>query len=288
VTLDQAPLAEDLEIPVIEMPALRSALEELALSPTTDPLVAANQIMVWFQQKFHYTLQLVRPSDRASALQDFLLTVRSGHCEYFASAMTLLLRQLGIPARYAVGFSVHEFSPLEGQYIVRGRHAHAWTIAYIHDRWIFLDPTPSDWRGAEEEKSLWNTIGDWASWFQFTLGQNFQALQKSETFNRWWWVILVPIVGIYLWQMRKRRRVMANPIREVATVDLRSDQFSFYEIMARLEAKGWVREPAETLKQWLHRLQQDFPEAEDWQTLNLALEQHYRDRFNIDNLQIRI
>ena len=58
----------------------------------------------------------------------FLLRTRSGHCEYFATATVLLLRQLGIPARYAVGYAVHEATGRK--YVVRQRDAHAWCLVW--------------------------------------------------------------------------------------------------------------------------------------------------------------
>jgi protein-glutamine gamma-glutamyltransferase len=72
-----------------------------------------------------------------------LLGHRSGHCEYFASATSLLLRSAGIPTRYVVGYSVHEYSPSEQQYIVRARNAHAWVTAYVNGSWITVDTTPA-------------------------------------------------------------------------------------------------------------------------------------------------
>lgn len=73
-------------------------------------------------------MKLLGQDQKTTPLSTFLLKNRSGHCEYFATATTLLLREVGIPARYAIGFSVSEFSPLENQFIVRGRDSHAWTL----------------------------------------------------------------------------------------------------------------------------------------------------------------
>ena len=61
-------------------------------------------------------------------LSRFLLKTRAGHCEYFATATVLLLRELGIPARYAVGYAVHETSR---QRLRRAlRDAHAWCLVW--------------------------------------------------------------------------------------------------------------------------------------------------------------
>ena len=70
---------------------------------------------------------------------------RAGHCEYFATATVLLLREAGIPARYATGFSVQDFSRMENRSVVRERHAHAWVLAFVNGAWRDLDTTPSNW-----------------------------------------------------------------------------------------------------------------------------------------------
>ena len=282
-TLDRLPTEADLEVPPLEQPTLDAIVQELSLSTAIPPPQVADRIINFFQEDFRYSLDLIEPPNRAAALEDFLLNHRSGHCEYFATAMTLLLRELGIPARYAVGFSVHEFSPLEGQYVVRARHAHAWTIAYWQDHWIALDPTPSDWRSTEADSiPAWHILQDFTDWLKFAGVQGFQALRQSDFLRRWWW-LAIPVVFFYLRQLNQRRRVTVKttPILEVTVPPHYPGANSdFYAVMERLQQKGWVREPAETLKQWLDRLQDQFPEEEDWAALRSALEQHYRDRFD--------
>jgi len=76
-------------------------------------------------------------------LENFLFESRTGHCEYFASAMVLMLRSVGIPARLVTGFLGGEYSPLEGHYIVRQSNAHAWVEGYLPETgWTTFDPTP--------------------------------------------------------------------------------------------------------------------------------------------------
>ena len=73
---------------------------------------------------------------------DFLFGARSGHCEYFASAMTLVARAAGIPARFVAGYRVGEQSPF-GYYVVRERNAHAWVEAWVPGQgWTTRDATP--------------------------------------------------------------------------------------------------------------------------------------------------
>lgn len=96
--------------------------------------------------RYGYTLDFLG-REGESPIEDFLFVYKSGHCEYFASAMVLLLRAENVPARLVTGFLGAEYNPLEGYYIVRQENAHAWVEAYTPERgWHLYDPTPPDGR----------------------------------------------------------------------------------------------------------------------------------------------
>jgi hypothetical protein len=76
-------------------------------------------------------------------VEAFLFEMKMGHCEYFASAMVLLLRSLGIPARFINGFAVGEWNDVESYYVIRQQDAHSWVEACIDGMgWVTFDPTP--------------------------------------------------------------------------------------------------------------------------------------------------
>jgi len=103
---------------------------------------------------YDYTVDFVG-REGENPLEDFLFVYRSGHCEYFASAMVLLLRSQGIPARFVTGFLGAEHNPLENYYVIRQQNAHAWVEAYTPERgWRVYDPTPPDGRPAIAPPSL--------------------------------------------------------------------------------------------------------------------------------------
>jgi hypothetical protein len=77
-------------------------------------------------------------------VEDFLFNRKRGHCEYFASALALMLRALEIPSRLVTGFKGADPLGTPGYYEVQQRHAHAWVEAYVDGRWMILDPTPAD------------------------------------------------------------------------------------------------------------------------------------------------
>ncbi len=94
-----------------------------------------------FMTEYAYTLEVLgrRGENR---IEDFLEN-RRGHCELFASAMVLMLRAEGVPARLVTGFLGGEYNPIEGYYVVRQSHAHAWVEAEVEPgTWTTFDPTP--------------------------------------------------------------------------------------------------------------------------------------------------
>lgn len=97
----------------------------------------------YLRANFRYTLQLPPVSQR-DPLSSFLFQRKQGHCEYFASAMAVMLRALRIPSRVVNGFRTGEFNDLSEQYVVRASNAHSWVEVYFPGYgWISFDPTPS-------------------------------------------------------------------------------------------------------------------------------------------------
>jgi transglutaminase-like putative cysteine protease len=77
-------------------------------------------------------------------LADFLFVRKEGYCEYFASAMAVMLREQGIPSRVATGFQSGYYNDVSGLYVVRAADAHAWVEGWIAGRgWLTFDPTPT-------------------------------------------------------------------------------------------------------------------------------------------------
>src|SRR5215472_9507726 len=92
-------------------------------SPT--PFDKALRIESYLRSSYAYTLNLTGKPGQ-DPLAHFLFEARAGHCEYFASAMAIMLRALGIPSREVNGFLPGEYNDLAGDYIVRARDAHSW------------------------------------------------------------------------------------------------------------------------------------------------------------------
>jgi len=125
----------------------RLARETIEGAATDD--AKARAIEKYLRRNYGYTLQLL-PASVQDPLANFLFDRRKGHCEYFASAMAVMLRAVGIPSRVITGFSSGVFNPLTGWQVVRASDAHSWVEAWIPSRgWTTYDPTPPD-PGASE------------------------------------------------------------------------------------------------------------------------------------------
>lgn len=116
-----------------------------ALRPPAQDLTACREIEEYLRTNFSYTLDpTVGPSD-ADPVETFLLVTRSGHCEYFASAMVAMCRTVGIPARVIAGYVAGEYDPDQESYTIRECNAHAWVEAQTSPGiWLTFDPTPQD------------------------------------------------------------------------------------------------------------------------------------------------
>ena len=122
-------------------PALRDWLATHTAGATND-LDAARRLETWLTDNFTYGLGAPN-INRLNALEDFLLREQRGHCERFASAMALLLRARGIPARVVVGFVPGPQNLFSGWRNVRFNDAHAWTEAWFPEAgWLAFDATP--------------------------------------------------------------------------------------------------------------------------------------------------
>lgn len=127
-------------------PKLNRRIPELTAQITqhaSNPYDRAVAIEHYLNSEFGYTLQLPK-TQSDDPLAQFLFERKQGHCEYFASAMAVMLRTIGIPSRLVNGFRGAEFNDLTGSYIVRARDAHSWVEAYFPGSgWVRFDPTPA-------------------------------------------------------------------------------------------------------------------------------------------------
>ena len=140
-------LAPDLQLP----PSYRTAaLKQLAQAQTSGQSTEfgkVNALATWLSAPpFRYSLAAA-PSTSATGLLSFLTTTKTSYCVQYASAMTVLTRLLGIPARFVTGYTAG-IPGKDGSHVVTTHDAHAWTEAYFPTfGWIRFEPTPGEQGG---------------------------------------------------------------------------------------------------------------------------------------------
>jgi protein-glutamine gamma-glutamyltransferase len=274
---------QDLDVPVREKPALKQIIEEEHLAGLSEE-DQLRKIRAFFHGAFKYSLSQPPPgrgSTNETPLSRFLLTNRIGHCEYFATATVLLLRELHMPARYAVGYAVHEGS--NGKYVVRQRDAHAWCLVW-NDKdksWHDFDTTPASWINEEAKMaSAFQFLSDaWARvWFEFSKIRWGQTRLRQYLF-----LSLVPVLALLLYQIifrsrhAWRRRKLGGEETPLSWPGLDSE---FYQIERRLTARCGPRRPGEALSALLERAAADPVLAGLRGALQQLLRLHYRHRFD--------
>jgi protein-glutamine gamma-glutamyltransferase len=156
--LDEPPEVAPLRVPTpilplpvreryLQLPTLDPRIRGLARDATaglTSDLERARSVERHLREDYGYTLELP-DHEVADPLAYFLFTRKKGHCEYFASSMTVMLRALGIPARLATGFQSGLYNGLTDLWLIRASDAHTWVEAWIPGHgWTTFDPTPPD------------------------------------------------------------------------------------------------------------------------------------------------
>ena len=178
----------------LRLPPLDPRVHELARLLTAgaaSDFDKAAAIETFLRREYRYSMRLPdrEPADPTAY---FLFERRAGHCEYFASAMAVLLRAAGIPSRVATGFLGGVFNPLSGWYVIRASDAHSWVEAYLAGAgWTSFDPTPPD--PAAAQPGLWMRlllVADaaetfWNEWvLQYDLDRQMTLAARVEETRR--------------------------------------------------------------------------------------------------------
>ncbi len=238
---------------------------------------AVRGVARFFGQGFSYSLDPALRGSGSMPLADFLVRSRAGHCEYFATAATLLLRAAGVPARYAVGYSVQEYSRLEKAFVVRDRHAHAWALAWVGGAWRAVDVTPPDWSRIEREAAGWTLMSDLWAWLRYRISW-LRYREEARKHLVWLLIPLALVLARRFYRERGgvRRVRTAEAVRRGPEIRPGADS-DFYRIESYLSERGYGRETGEPLSHWLRRLARQEPG--DIEPLFPLLALHYRTRF---------
>lgn len=283
---DLKPTERDLVVPGREQELLNETARQLGLAERRREEVLGI-LFRYFNRNFTYSLALHR-SLWDTPLSVFLNQTKSGHCEYFATATVLLLRTAGIPARYATGYSVQEYSELEQSFVVRRRHAHSWALAYIDGVWRDFDTTPAVWAELESDAApWWESVYDLWAWlsYQFSRWRWGETEEDSGEFLIW---LLAPLLSVLGWRLFLQERVAWRRRKSAShdeTERLGMDS-EFFLVENRMKAAGLERNTGETVKHWIERCARSEKLSGATVLLEEILPRHYDYRFDPNGIDL--
>ena len=147
---------------------------------------AARAIESYLQREYAYSLDM--KASGPDPVADFLFNVKAGHCEYFASAMVMLLRTHGIASRLVNGFVSGEYNDAANAYTVRQFDAHSWVEVYFPDTdaWVTFDPTPPAGRTEPVRTGFTAQLQKYGEalellWVQYVVGYDKQEQRTLAT-----------------------------------------------------------------------------------------------------------
>ncbi|MEX0992150.1 MAG: DUF3488 and transglutaminase-like domain-containing protein [Actinomycetota bacterium] len=255
--------------------------------PTTyDKVIAVER---WLRENTRYNLDIPPDPVGVDAVDHFLFETREGFCEHLASSMALMLRSVGIPARFVVGFDAGERNPLTGYFEVRESDAHSWVEVYYPTiGWMEYDPThevPLANPGLEERfagAQIFSAIGRFMGSLvpqsvKDAMGSVFSGVAgaaKSAAAN--WPIVLgaaaalAAVVAVFGRRRRLRRR---GPPPTGATA-------AFLAVCDAFAARGRPRPPQRTPDEYLRELlASDDLAREHADDLRRIVDTFERDRF---------
>lgn len=276
------PEDKHLGVPRDEGYALDLARERLSVSMQSGS-EKVSAVAEFFGRGFTYSLSLVGAGEYATPLGNFLLEKKSGFCEYYATATVLLLRSMGIPSRYAVGYAVTEWSRLEEKFIVRQRHAHAWAEAFVDGRWVVVDTTPSEWIAKDEDKaSLFEPVRDFFNFLRHKY--RLYQLGSSEDYTLHFSIAVVVLTAFLVIRIYRRMKMEqaedggeTEPLKTFTRV-----KTPFTPVVDFLEKSAAGKSRRESFAEWAGRVYswRDFDEQE----FAFLYQLHLKKRFDPNGL----
>lgn len=269
--------------PYLQLPEFHQNILNLAkeiAGGLRDHELIAKKIEDYLKKEFKYSLNVPQSTN---PLEDFLFKRKEGHCEYFSSAMAILLRHLGIPARVVNGFKRGDFNPTGGYYIVREKEAHSWTEVYVKGKgWVAFDPTPSI--STSYRRNFFVAIRDIWDAVQFWWDRNFvtfspqkqitiyfglyesvrELISKIEKLKYLLILSLLPLFPVFYILLKRKRKKKVDEEEEKDWTPRRVSPLKFYNKFLKIaRARGFFIYENETPLEFAERIKKDFLEYED-------------------------
>ncbi len=259
-------------------------LTEQLTAPYDNAYDKSQAIFDHLHDNYRYDLDIPVQTDDGDTVDWFLFEQKAGYCEQFASAMVVMSRLAGIPARLATGYSPGTYNPITGYYEVKGSDAHAWAELYFPNfGWVSFNPTPG-YLGSDfvlqRRRWIWGAIAPYLDFrlrakvpgaLLAPLARGWAATRESTamlttTLSSWKLEILVFLalsVGVVI-GARYRSRLLSVIRQRPDPRDNRSIIIAQYEEMCRAFGRqGMPRRPSQTPHEYLDvlRTRWDLPEA---------------------------
>jgi transglutaminase-like putative cysteine protease len=171
-----------------------------------------------YLRTFSYTLDVPSPPFYRDVADYFLFDLQRGHCDYYATAMAVLARAAGLPARLVLGYAVGTYDADNVRYLVTEADAHAWVEVYFPEYgWVEFEPTagrPPIERSAETLPIEWPEPEE---------PLELAATERSGVARFWWLGVLgalaaATLVGISWWATDAWRLRLLTPVAAMATL----------------------------------------------------------------------
>lgn len=276
-TAPDVDIDEDLAPYIVVPPDLPQRIRDLAQTITAKKRGPWQKTLAIrdYLQRYKYTTDLKR-DERYEPLEDFLFVQKAGHCEYFASALAIMLRAVGVPTRSVNGFYGGEWNSFGHYLAVRQGDAHSWVEVWIEGAgWVTVDPTPPG--AAVAPSGAWSSLRQMLdnvelAWFKYVIEYDLgKQVELARSVGRWAQFgtkrdaleqfarkharqaagLVVVAVGLWLaaraW---RRRRAPSLRIRR-GTVALHA----YARALKALERRGFARGPGETGRELAARVQ---------------------------------
>ncbi len=271
----------------LNLPPMGKGIKELAENITVrakSDYEKAVLIEKYLRENYSYSLK-----DNPTGIEEFLLTRRKGHCELFATAMAVMLRLSGIPARLVSGFTGGEWNPYGKYFMIRQKDAHTWVEAFIEpDGWIVFDPTPPS-----TKKEQYPAIVKAAfvyfdfirySWQRYIISYNIYdqiaILRKIRETNRRWNAEALSIFDYFSKKIRIYREELIIPVIITCAISalflvlyifkkiiplflkyhgetgISRDCIFYYKTLNILSKKGFIKRPSQTPWEFCYEIKQ--------------------------------
>ena len=246
----------------------------------TSPFKKATALATWLGENFHYTLEPVMPPEDMDFVAHFLET-REGYCTYYATAMAVMARTLGLPSRYVTGFALFRNPIQRDVFYATGRTVHAWAEIYFYGiGWIPFDPLdwnpdtplhmPFAFEGAYmglywwDDYMAWGGIGDFFDRYGefFNLNELQQSSLRPGTIVAMVAGFLLAaalLIFIFLYVGKRRKYQLRRKLQKFSDL---TGRFSFYYagIVEHLRVMGLGMHPGETLIKYNIRIKSQIEE----------------------------